>query len=84
MENNLYFIGYAAQNNPFDSWCFVVAWSVKKSSNQPWLKAHVVYIFKMPQGKTKVKAKVPDLKAKNKKGKAFTRRHSEYPLFRTT
>lgn len=39
------------------------------------------YTTEMPQGKTKVKAKVPDLKAakqkKSHKGVAFTRRHSE-------
>lgn len=34
----------------------------------------------MPQGKTKVKAKKPELKAKIKKnkGNAFTRRHSTF------
>lgn len=35
---------------------------------------------RMPQGKTKVKTKVPDLKAKQKKknSAAFTRRHSKF------
>lgn len=50
-----------------------------KSIKHPCLELHVLYPYSsiMPQGKTKVKAKVPDMKAKLKKGKAFTRRHSE-------
>lgn len=50
-----------------------------KSNKHPCLELHVLYPYSsiMPQGKTKVKAKVPDMKAKLKKGKAFTRRHSE-------
>lgn len=47
-----------------------------------YFRSTFVYIFKvsfkMPQGKTKVKAKKPELKTKKNKGVAFTRRHSEY------